>query len=349
MILRSRYVYWDTPRCIIFTCNFKNFFQRLEAHILSQARGLPFTGEEPQFTPEETDEISFQYNCIYEHRTAAFNYTTYDIQRDQDTINTGSTRCTVMIQSYEDPLETEADPHPFWYARVLGIFHAMVYIRGSLKLQRFKFLMVRWFGQEQDWLGGARHLRLNCIGYVEENDPEVFGFLDPSEVLRACHLIPTFSAGKTRSLLGPSVAQDSPEGDWAAYYVMRWDPLLEFELKYCSLKPRFVDWDMMMQYLGLGVGHMNSASFPGEADAIRVSPELNYIPPSQWENTDQEACQPSPSNVEVELGDPELEDADDAEEMPDEEAEDDWAEEMDDDDDDIDDGDDDFNENSYEF
>jgi hypothetical protein len=214
-------MYSDPSHCIVFTHTFKNFYPRLKAHILARLRGLPFTGEEPQFTPEETDEISFQYNCIYEHKTAAFNYTTYDIRRDQDTINTGGTRSTVMIQSYEDPSEAGTDPHPFWYARILGVFHTMVYIRGSSKPQRFEFLMVRWFGQEQGWLGGARHLRLDRIGYVEENDPEAFGFLDPSEVLRACHLIPAFSAGKTRSLLGPSMARDSPEGDWAAYYVMR--------------------------------------------------------------------------------------------------------------------------------
>ena len=35
---------------------------------------------------------------------------------------------------------------------------------------------------------------------------------------------------------------------------------------------------MMMRYLGLGVGHMNPAGFPGEADAISVVPEPRYVP-----------------------------------------------------------------------
>jgi len=80
---------------------------------------------------------------------------------------------------------------------------------------------VRWFGEEPGWLGGARHLRLDKVGYISEEDPEAFGFLDPSEVLRACHLIPAFVEGKTTSLLGPSIARDGKDGDWANYYVMR--------------------------------------------------------------------------------------------------------------------------------
>jgi len=35
---------------------------------------------------------------------------------------------------------------------------------------------------------------------------------------------------------------------------------------------------MMMRYLGLGVGHMNPAGFPSEADAISVVPEPCYVP-----------------------------------------------------------------------
>ena len=35
---------------------------------------------------------------------------------------------------------------------------------------------------------------------------------------------------------------------------------------------------MMMHYLGLGVGHMNPAGFPSEADTISVIPEPCYVP-----------------------------------------------------------------------
>ena len=75
-------------------------------------------------------------------------------------------------------------------------------------------------------MGGACHLQLDQIGYVLEEDPEVFGFLDPSKVLRACHLNPAFAEGKTTFLLGPSIAQHGKDGDWVNYYVMQWVSIL---------------------------------------------------------------------------------------------------------------------------
>ena len=80
---------------------------------------------------------------------------------------------------------------------------------------------MQWFGEEPGWLCDGHHLQLNKVGYVSEEDPEAFGFLDPSEVLCACHLILGFVEGKTTSLLGPSIAQDGKNGNWVNYYVMR--------------------------------------------------------------------------------------------------------------------------------
>jgi hypothetical protein len=48
----------------------------------------------------------------------------------------------------------------------------------------------------------------------------VFGFLDPSQVIRAAHLIPAFLQGCTQELLGPSIAHNKKvEEDWLKYYV----------------------------------------------------------------------------------------------------------------------------------
>jgi hypothetical protein len=41
---------------------------------------------------------------------------------------------------------------------------------------------------------------------------------------------------------------------------------------------RFVDRDMMMRYLGIGVGHLHPATFPTEVDAIVANPDELYIP-----------------------------------------------------------------------
>ncbi|KAF8752792.1 hypothetical protein RHS01_07227 [Rhizoctonia solani] len=70
-----------------------------------------------------------------------------------------------------------------------------------------------------------------------------FDFVHPSDIIRAVHLIPDFRSGSSGTLLSfaESVAHDSkdPEHwDWKYYYVNR-----------------FVDRDMLMRYLGGGIGH----------------------------------------------------------------------------------------------
>jgi hypothetical protein len=53
------------------------------------------------------------------------------------------------------------------------------------------------------------------------NEDDTFGFLDPSDVLRSCHIIPAFAKGKLHADgKGLSaLAHDSP--DWTMYYVNR--------------------------------------------------------------------------------------------------------------------------------
>ena len=49
-----------------------------------------------------------------------------------------------------------------------------------------------------------------------------FGFLDPKEVIRGVHLIPTFHHGRTTTLLPPSITARVPsekDEDWYYYYV----------------------------------------------------------------------------------------------------------------------------------
>ena len=157
---------------------------------------------------------------IYAHATARINYTTYDIKHDFDVINCKTGRRDVMLNACDD-VPTQ---HPFWYARVFGIYHANVYFGGPLKCrsERVDFFFVRWFGHDPDWKGGPAACRLDRIGWVPEHDNSgAFGFLDPARVIRACHLIPAFSEGKTARLLTPSQMWDSRSGDWVNYYVSR--------------------------------------------------------------------------------------------------------------------------------
>lgn len=149
------------------------------------------------------------------------NYTTYDVPREQDTVSP-RTRMNVMVLSRE----TGTGYHPYWYARVLRVFHVHVRHFGpdsrNPSVQPMEVLWVRWYGVVPGHRHGPTSARLPKVGFVPDSDTAAFGFLDPSLVIRASHLIPAFSDGRTTSLLktGPSLGRASSEvDDWRAYYV----------------------------------------------------------------------------------------------------------------------------------
>ncbi|TRM55172.1 hypothetical protein BD626DRAFT_607153, partial [Schizophyllum amplum] len=246
---------------------FKDFLPKLKSHLLARFESKAAASDEPDYTREEWSKIDIEHNRIFPHATAGINFTTYDVRREQDTLHvthdkhngklaqiSHNGRCNVMVLSNEEKDASGRRPSgAFWYARVLGIFHANVFRdQDADKPVRMEFLWVRWYGSEPEWTGGPGALRLDRIGYVREDDSSgAFGFLDPALVVRACHLIPAFAHGRTASLLSSSVARDNITGDWESYYVAR-----------------FVDRDMMMRYLGLGVGHLNAADFPHEVHQL---------------------------------------------------------------------------------
>ena len=139
--------------------------------------------------------------------------------------STPKTHPFVMVPSPE----VETDAHPFWYAAILGVFHADVQHAGSesqdFRFRRMEFLWVRWLGVVPGHPFGRKRAKLPKIGFVPDSDEFAFSFLDPSLVIRGCHLIPSFEDGKTKNLLtaeGPSlgrVGTNLQEDDWANYYV----------------------------------------------------------------------------------------------------------------------------------
>jgi hypothetical protein len=124
-----------------------------------------------------------------------------------------------------NPNSSDAEGHQFWYARVLGIFHANVIYTGLRGMtdylpRRLEFLWVRWYradGPSADW--ATR--RLDRVHFLPMNDDDSFSFLDPTDVLRGCHIIPGFARGKVHSdSTGMSrCACDSK--DWKSYFVNR--------------------------------------------------------------------------------------------------------------------------------
>ena len=133
------------------------------------------------------------------------------------------TNSNVMVMSPE----SGEDVHPFWYAQVLGVFHTRVLhtdpAATNKSVQNIEFLWVRWLGLVPGHRFGFKEAQLPKVGFVPHTDPLAFRFLDPSLVLRGCHLVPTFANGKTLDLLPVmhSAARSPDEhGDWVALYVM---------------------------------------------------------------------------------------------------------------------------------
>ena len=130
-------------------------------------------------TGEERNFVWILNNRIYSSKVLHVNYTTYDVRWGQDSMNP-RLHCDVMVLSWDEE-------HPFWYARVLGVFHVQVLHVGpdarNRSVQHMEFLWVHWFGVEPWYKWGSRGARLPKISFVPDSDELAFGFLDPSLVL----------------------------------------------------------------------------------------------------------------------------------------------------------------------
>ncbi|THH18508.1 hypothetical protein EW146_g2479 [Bondarzewia mesenterica] len=155
-----------------------------------------------------------------------------------------------MVLSHED--NDDGEPHSYWYARVVGIFHAEVRHTGPLskstETQRMDFLFVRWFGRDLSHRAGWNAQCLYRVSFLDSNLPSAFGFLDLNEIIRAVHMIPAFAHKRTDALLpSTSIAHphtslgDKSTTEWRFYYIRM-----------------FVDRDMFMRFRGGGVGHRST-------------------------------------------------------------------------------------------
>ncbi len=199
---------------------------RLKDHLLSRLYGKEYDGDEEEYTDAERRQVILVNNRIYRHKVVRINYTTYDVRRSQDSLNP-RTHADVMVTAHEE--QDDRNSHPYWYARIVGVFHADVLHVGPLSKtaepQRMEFLWVRWLGRDMDEPAGFRKKRLSRLGFVSDSDDDPgaipFGFLDPGQIIRGVHLIPAFAHGKTSELLGPSMVRPSSDGDedWVYYYI----------------------------------------------------------------------------------------------------------------------------------
>ncbi|KAG9083836.1 hypothetical protein FRC06_004351 [Ceratobasidium sp. 370] len=232
---------------------------KLKQHLLLQILG---SRKHPNFNEEELAQLHIHQDRVYSHHTLHVNFTSYDVLRQQDVLNPSTPTCFIMLPSESD--EHSLSDHPFVYAKILGIYHAKVTYRGSSP-RRMDFLHVRWLYYNYNRPGGWETCRLGRLSYetcrAEEDILNSFDFVNPADVIRATHLIPDFQSGMTSDLLsGQSVALDDQEhGDWIFYYVNR-----------------FVDRDMLMRYLGGGVGHYQIHAKPAEQPNVELASSYEY-------------------------------------------------------------------------
>ncbi|KAH6877025.1 hypothetical protein BKA70DRAFT_1124772 [Coprinopsis sp. MPI-PUGE-AT-0042] len=229
-----------------------------KAHLLGRILGRAYDGDEDgNFSPEQLRQVVFINDTIYQHQRLRINYTTYDCRRAQDMLGLSSDqqktsetdaekRPFIMLEAHEPPPKPgEPEPHPYWYAEIIGIFHAKILYNDPAtfnpETKSMDFLWIRWLGPRETYTSGWKAQKLHRVSYVTpREDSPMFGFLDPANVIRAVNLMPVDRYGRSTCGLGPSIARPNIDDDmdWAYYDV-----------------GMFADRDLAMRFRGGGVGH----------------------------------------------------------------------------------------------
>jgi hypothetical protein len=108
--------------CVHVKC--QDFIPKLKQHLLLQLEHMQAT-ETPSSSqtgdslqPVDIEAVFFQNNIMYQHNILRANYTMYDVQRAQDTINPKTDHCDVMLLSEYEPWHggRNLTTHPYQYA-----------------------------------------------------------------------------------------------------------------------------------------------------------------------------------------------------------------------------------------
>ncbi|KAL0575119.1 hypothetical protein V5O48_006845 [Marasmius crinis-equi] len=237
----------------------EGFYDSLRTHLICRMRNIEETTE---LDRRALNSLRFDKNRIYAHKTFRIHYNTYDLRRKAQTI---SPRFHPDVMLLADEVTAEMTGHPYCYARVIGIFHANVWLWDKnqafeeMSIQKKEFLWVRWYEMDMEHTHGWRAKRLPKIYFLPSTDPNAFGFIDPARVVRGVFLEPAFEDGST-SGLDPDYAASIhvlPEDSVARVYEASYDGKLWVESgDWCYYYVNFFgDRDLFMRYRGGGVGH----------------------------------------------------------------------------------------------
>lgn len=92
-----------------------------------------------------------RHECIYRHALARINFTSYDVQREQDVIHCTQDSTTFPLDKSRvlvfNPVRHELAP---WeYAVVIGVFQAFVLMPGTADSRRVDCFWVRWLERDR--------------------------------------------------------------------------------------------------------------------------------------------------------------------------------------------------------
>ncbi|RXW14335.1 hypothetical protein EST38_g11521 [Candolleomyces aberdarensis] len=204
-------------------------------------------GESKHDVMDQANRVFIPANRLYQHEILHINYTTYDMRREQDILNPKTTCRDFMCLRDDFGSGPSSGAHHFCYGRLIRVYHVNVVFLGAGSLdrreRRFDLLLVRWFTELSNGQNSWESCGLDRLKFHPLNNSGGFDFLDPEAVLRACHIMPRFSCGRSSEPDAKPISNLAKDNeDWKEYYVNR-----------------FVDRDMLMRYhWGLGVGHRYS-------------------------------------------------------------------------------------------
>ena len=251
-----------------------------EARLSCEDQGLPADSRSLLArTSVDRNFIFFKSDRMYKHHLLRINYTTYDVRLAQDVINPRTSHCDIMVLASDD--EPDAGGHRFWFARVLGIYHVNVIYTGPGVLdyspRRLDFVWVRWFQCSEPTTLSWQECRLDSVSFLPMANNNAFGFLDPNDIVRGCHVMPSFTSGRmhTDGIALSRCARDSR--DWKSYVINRYGSRFFATFHLSIISTRFVDRDMVMRYhWGLAVGHDYAHTQKlSKAHEVEVSEEMD--------------------------------------------------------------------------
>ncbi|KAH7917303.1 hypothetical protein BV22DRAFT_1135525 [Leucogyrophana mollusca] len=268
----------------------KDFMPKLQQHLLSRVADIlskengprnHLSADAAEPVPNLEGSVFIKSDRMYRHSLMRINYTTYDVRRAQDVINPSTSHCNIMLLS-NTTSSGSANHHAYLYARVLGIYHVnAVYIGPGMvdyRSHRIDFLWVRWY-QCVNEASGWDSSSLDRLRFPPTAEEDAFGFVDPDDVLRGCHVVPQFSQG-LRHLDGVGISPCAHDHtDYQYYFVNRYVASSSIQAS-CQSSFSFVDRDMFMRYhWGMGIGHTHThdadqtaGTPPPEASPTEVDP-----------------------------------------------------------------------------